>query len=90
VKDTSLRLPSGMAGTVVDVQVFTRDGVEKDKRALQIEELELERVRKDLADQQRIMEKDTFQRMEKMLIGKIADGGPAGSRREPRSKGLSQ
>jgi DNA-directed RNA polymerase subunit beta len=43
VKDTSLRLPSGMAGTVVDVQVFTRDGVEKDKRALQIEELELER-----------------------------------------------
>jgi DNA-directed RNA polymerase subunit beta len=78
VKDTSLRLPSGMAGTVVDVQVFTRDGVEKDKRALQIEELELERVRKDLADQQRIMEKDTFQRMEKMLIGKIADGGPAG------------
>lgn len=78
VKDTSLRLPSGMAGTVVDVQVFTRDGVDKDKRALQIEELELERVRKDLADQQRIVEKDTFQRMEKMLIGKIADGGPAG------------
>jgi DNA-directed RNA polymerase subunit beta len=78
VKDTSLRLPSGMAGTVVDVQVFTRDGVEKDKRAQQIEELELERVRKDLADQQRIMEKDTFQRMEKMLIGKIADGGPIG------------
>ncbi|MGB5734150.1 MAG: DNA-directed RNA polymerase subunit beta [Thiohalocapsa sp.] len=78
VKDTSLRLPSGMAGTVVDVQVFTRDGVEKDKRAQQIEELELERVRKDLADQQRIMEKDTFQRMEKMLIGKTADGGPIG------------
>jgi DNA-directed RNA polymerase subunit beta len=78
VKDTSLRLPSGMAGTVVDVQVFTRDGVEKDKRALQIEELELERIRKDLGDQQRIMEKDSFQRMEKLLIGKTADGGPAG------------
>jgi DNA-directed RNA polymerase subunit beta len=78
VKDTSLRLPSGMAGTVVDVQVFTRDGVEKDKRALQIEELELERIRKDLGDQQRIMEKDSFQRMEKLLIGKIVDGGPAG------------
>jgi DNA-directed RNA polymerase subunit beta len=76
VKDTSLRLPSGMAGTVVDVQVFTRDGVEKDKRAQQIEEIELERVRKDLADQLRIMEKDTFQRIEKMLIGKVADGGP--------------
>ena len=78
VKDTSLRLPSGMAGTVVDVQVFTRDGVEKDKRAVQIEELELERVRKDLADQLRIMENDTFQRVVKMLVGKIADGGPGG------------
>ena len=76
VKDTSLRLPSGMAGTVVDVQVFIRDGVEKDKRAQQIEEIELERVRKDLADQLRIMEKDTFQRIEKMLVGKVADGGP--------------
>ena len=78
VKDTSLRLPSGMAGTVVDVQVFTRDGVEKDKRATQIEEMELERVRKDLADQLRIMEQDTFQRVEKMLVGKVADGGPGG------------
>jgi DNA-directed RNA polymerase subunit beta len=78
VKDTSLRLPSGMAGTVVDVQVFTRDGVEKDKRALQIEEQELERVRKDLDDQLRIMENDTFQRVERMLIGKTADGGPRG------------
>ncbi len=76
VKDTSLRLPSGMNGTVVDVQVFTRDGVEKDKRALQIEELELDRVRKDFADQQRIMENDTFQRVEKMLVGKVADGEP--------------
>ena len=76
VKDTSLRLPSGMNGTVVDVQVFTRDGVDKDKRALQIEEMELERVRKDFADQQRIMENDTFQRVEKMLIGRVADGGP--------------
>ncbi len=78
VKDTSLRLPSGMAGTVVDVQVFTRDGVEKDKRALQIEEQELERVRKDLDDQLRIMENDTFQRVERMLIGQVADGGPRG------------
>jgi len=76
VKDTSLRLPSGMSGTVVDVQVFTRDGVEKDQRARQIEEQELERVRKDLDDQQRIMENDTFQRVEKMLVGKVADGGP--------------
>ncbi|QGU32808.1 DNA-directed RNA polymerase subunit beta [Thermochromatium tepidum] len=80
VKDTSLRLPSGMNGTVVDVQVFTRDGVEKDKRALEIEEMELERVRKDFADQQRIMENDTFQRVERLLVGKVADGGPDGLR----------
>ena len=59
--------------------------MEKDKRALQIEEQELERVRKDLDDQLRIMENDTFQRVEKMLIGKVADGGPAGSRPAPRS-----
>ena len=78
MKDTSLRLPSGMAGTVVDVQVFIRDGVEKDKRAYQIEEMELEQVRKDLADQLRIMENDTFQRIERMLVGKIVDGGPRG------------
>jgi len=76
VKDTSLRIPSGMAGTVIDVQVFTRDGVEKDARAVQIEEMELARVRKDLDDQLRIMEDDTFQRVEKMLLGKVADGGP--------------
>ncbi|MGD8235918.1 MAG: DNA-directed RNA polymerase subunit beta, partial [Chromatiales bacterium] len=76
VKDTSLRMPSSMSGTVIDVQVFTRDGVEKDARALQIEEAELERVRKDLNDQLRIMEEDTFERIEKMLLGKVADGGP--------------
>ena len=76
VKDTSLRLPSGMNGTVVDVQVFTRDGVERDKRAQQIQEMELDRVRKDFADQQRIMENDTFARVERLLIGKVADGGP--------------
>ncbi|MBK1655325.1 DNA-directed RNA polymerase subunit beta [Allochromatium vinosum] len=80
VKDTSLRLPTGMNGTVVDVQVFTRDGVDKDKRAIEIEEMELERVRKDFADQQRIMENDTFQRVEKLLVGKVADGGPGGFR----------
>ncbi len=65
VKDTSLRLGSGMNGTVIDVQVFTRDGVEKDARALQIEEQEMARVRKDLDDQLRIMENDTFPRVEK-------------------------
>ncbi len=78
VKDTSLRVSSGMAGTVIDVQVFTRDGVEKDARALQIEEMELDRVRKDLNDQLRILEDDTFARVERMLLGKVADGGPGG------------
>ncbi len=76
VKDTSLRVSSGRVGTVIDVQVFTRDGVEKDARALQIENAELERVKKDLDDQLRIMEEDTFQRVERMLLGKVADGGP--------------
>ncbi|MET0110346.1 MAG: DNA-directed RNA polymerase subunit beta [Candidatus Thiodiazotropha sp.] len=76
VKDTSLRVSSGMVGTVIDVQVFTRDGVEKDARALQIEQVELDRVRKDLDDQLRIMEDDTFQRVEKMLMSKVVDSGP--------------
>jgi len=76
VKDTSLRVPSGMNGTVIGVQVFTRDGLEKDARAQQIEDEELNKVRKDLKDQQRIMEEDTFQRVERMLIGKVAAGGP--------------
>src|SRR5713226_7953383 len=78
VKDTSLRLPSGMSGTVIDVQVFTRDGVEKDARAKQNEEQELARIKKDLNDQYRIVEDDTYARIEKLLIGKVADGGPAG------------
>jgi DNA-directed RNA polymerase subunit beta len=76
VKDTSLRVPPGMDGTVIDVRVFTRDGIEKDSRALSIEESELESVRKDLDDQLRILENDIFERVERMLIGKLADGGP--------------
>ncbi|MDG4558228.1 MAG: DNA-directed RNA polymerase subunit beta [Candidatus Contendobacter sp.] len=80
VKDTSLRVPSGMDGTVIDVRVFTRDGVEKDSRARQIEEAELKRVRKDLNDQLRILEDDLYQRMERMLAGRPADGGPNGLR----------
>ena len=78
VKDTSLRVPSGMDGTVIDVRVFTRDGVEKDARAQQIEEAELKRIRKDLNDQMRILEDDLYQRMERMLVGQAAEGGPHG------------
>ncbi len=76
VKDTSLRVPPGMDGTVIDVRVFTRDGVEKDARALSIEKAELESIRKDLDDTLRILEEDIYQRVEKMLIGKVAQGGP--------------
>ena len=71
VKDTSLRVPSGMNGTVIDVQVFIRDGVEKDTRALEIEESELNSVRKDLNDQLRIMSDGVYKRIEKLLLGKI-------------------
>ncbi|MFM8443134.1 MAG: DNA-directed RNA polymerase subunit beta [Methylococcus sp.] len=77
VKDTSLRVPSGMDGTVIDVQVFTRDGVKKDERAKQIEQAEIERVKKDLNDQLRIIEKDFYQRVEAMLVGAVAQSGPA-------------
>ena len=81
VKDTSLRVPSGMNGTVIDVQVFTRDGVEKDTRAMEIEEAELNRVRKDLNDQLRIMEDGVYQRLERNIVGKKAEGGPNGYKR---------
>jgi DNA-directed RNA polymerase subunit beta len=76
VKDTSLRVPPGMDGTVIDVRVFTRDGVEKDLRALAIEKAELESVRKDLDDTLRILEEDIYERVERMLTGKMAQGGP--------------
>jgi len=77
VKDTSLRVPSGMNGTVIDVQVFTREGIQRDKRAQSIIDDELKRYRLDLNDQMRIVEGDTFSRIEKFLIGKIVNGGPA-------------
>lgn len=76
VKDTSLRVPSGMNGTVIDVQVFTRDGLEKDQRAKNIEEEHLARVRKDLIDERRIREEDIFQRVQAFINGKIATSGP--------------
>jgi DNA-directed RNA polymerase subunit beta len=76
VKDTSLRVPPGMDGTVIDVRVFTRDGVQKDSRALSIEKAELDRVQKDLGDQRRILEDDLFQRVHTLLVGKTAESGP--------------
>jgi DNA-directed RNA polymerase subunit beta len=69
-------VPPGMDGTVIDVRVFTRDGVDKDSRALSIEKAEIERVRKDFGDQQRILEDDMFERVRSVLVGKKATGGP--------------
>jgi len=76
VKDTSLRVPSGMSGTVIDVQVFTREGIVRDKRAQSIIDDELKRYRQDLNDQLRIVENDAFSRIERLLVGKTANGGP--------------
>ncbi|TAK92646.1 MAG: DNA-directed RNA polymerase subunit beta [Burkholderiaceae bacterium] len=76
VKDTSLRVPSGMYGTVIDVQVFTREGIVRDKRAQSIIDDELKRYRQDLNDQLRIVENDLFARIEKLLMGKVVNGGP--------------
>jgi DNA-directed RNA polymerase subunit beta len=75
VKDTSLRVPSGISGTVIDVQVFTREGIQRDKRAQQIIDDQLKDYRKDLHDQLRIVEDDAFNRIEKTLINKVAKGG---------------
>ncbi|MCK9381320.1 MAG: DNA-directed RNA polymerase subunit beta [Sulfuritalea sp.] len=76
VKDTSLRVPSGMIGTVIDVQVFTREGIERDKRAQSIIDDMLKSYKQDLADQMRIVERDTFARIEKLLTNKTASKGP--------------
>ena len=76
VKDTGLKVPAGMDGTIIDVRVFTREGVKKDKRALSIEESELAEVRKDLNDQMRIFEDDIYDRVRRLLVGKVADAGP--------------
>jgi DNA-directed RNA polymerase subunit beta len=78
VKDSSLRVPPGMDGTVIDVQVFTRDGIEKDKRARQIEEMEIKRVKKDFDDQFRILEGAIYNRLRAAIVGKVANGGPGG------------
>ncbi|HAT57971.1 MAG TPA: DNA-directed RNA polymerase subunit beta, partial [Gammaproteobacteria bacterium] len=76
VKDTSQRVPTSVTGTVIDVQVFTRDGLEKDKRAKEIEESQLKKVRKDIEDEFRIVQGATYERLEKALLNKVVAGGP--------------
>jgi DNA-directed RNA polymerase subunit beta len=78
VKDSSLRVPSSMVGTVIDVRVFTRDGVERDARAVSILDDELKKVRNDLRDEMRIFEDDLFDRVSKLILNKVSDGGPNG------------
>ena len=75
VKDTSLRVKGGTTGKVIDVQVFTRDGVQKDERAISIEKSEMDAIRKDLNDEYRIVEQATYERLAKVLVGLKADGG---------------
>ncbi len=76
VKDTSLRVPGSTKGTVIDVQVFTRDGLEKDARSQAIETAELNQFRKDVNDEYRIMESATFERLRASLLGKAAVSAP--------------
>ena len=76
VKDTSLRVKTGTSGTVIDVQVFTRDGVEKDARAREIEEMQLNDVRKDLNEELRIVKGATYERLTRALVGQKVHAGP--------------
>ena len=78
VKDTSLRVPSSVKGTVIDVQVFTRDGLEKDERSLAIEKSEVEKYRKDFQDEYRILESATYERLRDALLNKKVNSGPGG------------
>ena len=82
VKDTSLRVPTSVKGTVIDVRVFTRDGVEKDQRARDIEQDELAEIRKDLDDEYRIVESATFERLKAALTGNRAASGPGDVRNQ--------
>jgi DNA-directed RNA polymerase subunit beta len=78
VRDTSLRLPPGVSGTVVEVRVFNRHGVDKDERALAIEHEEIERLAKDREDEQAIIDRNSYSRLQELLVGKVAASGPAG------------
>ncbi|MCH8686008.1 DNA-directed RNA polymerase subunit beta [Pedomonas mirosovicensis] len=78
VRDTSLRLPPGVAGTVVEVRVFNRHGVEKDERAMAIEREEIERLTKDREDERAILDRSTYVRLKDILIGQTATSGPKG------------
>ncbi|RZM34756.1 MAG: DNA-directed RNA polymerase subunit beta, partial [Sphingomonas sp.] len=78
VRDTSLRLPPGVAGTIVDVRVFNRHGIDKDERAMAIEREEIERLKKDSDDERNILNRATWSRLKEMLLGQTATAAPKG------------
>jgi DNA-directed RNA polymerase subunit beta len=78
VRDTSLRLPPGAYGTIVEVRVFNRHGVDKDERALQIEREEVERLARDRDDELTILERNIYSRLKSLIMGKVAIKGPKG------------
>ncbi|PTE06265.1 DNA-directed RNA polymerase subunit beta [Mesorhizobium helmanticense] len=78
VRDTSMRMPPGTFGTVVEVRVFNRHGVEKDERAMAIEREEIERLAKDRDDEQAILDRNVYSRLSDVLVGKEAIAGPKG------------
>ena len=78
VRDTSLRLPPGVAGTVVEVRVFNRHGIDKDERAMAIEREEIELLKKDSDDERSILNRATWSRLKEMLIGQTATAAPKG------------
>jgi DNA-directed RNA polymerase subunit beta len=91
VRDTSLRVPPGVSGTVVEVRVFNRHGVDKDQRALQIEREEIERLAKDRDDELAILERSIFGRLRELLLGKDAINGPKGFKKgEITEEGLGE
>jgi len=92
VRDTSLRLPPGDFGTVVEVRVFNRHGVEKDERALQIEREEVERLARDRDDELVILDRNIYARLKSMILGKVAVKGPKGfkSNSEVTEEALSE
>jgi len=91
VRDTSLRVPPGVAGTIVEVRVFNRHGVDKDQRAQQIEREEIERLAKDRDDELAILERNVFGRLKELLLGKEAIAGPRGFKRgEVTEEALSE
>lgn len=86
VKDTSLRVPSSYNGTVIDVQVFTRDGIDKDQRSLDIEKQQIEEIRKNVEEEYRIIEAATYERLTESLINKAVIAGPGLTKGEKITK----